>query len=334
VQWRRYLSEDDWTLLAQDARWETYDRGEIIVEQGSYAREILILTRGTARLEKESRGGRVSVIGELMPDDLYGEEAFAEGKPFPFGLVASGDEVEILMLELAHLKPLFLESPGLSERFHQYIAAVHAERSFAGLESEEPEATHPLGGADYPSSQHGEPEMPSSRGSSRKLAEEEQPSFERGHLYETRLQAALNKLNKAVKDAMTALTPYQLKEVLHCVQREKPKIAMVMMQAVAIAIERPQPTTWPDVVKLLKWSSLRQAMHQARPENVTGAELALLTRLVKRTQHMDFQGLRCFNLSIKWLDAFEGAARYNFEHARVIQSENAVWKHHSLSNVA
>ena len=37
------------TLLAQDARWETYDRGEIIVEQGSYAREILILTRGTVR---------------------------------------------------------------------------------------------------------------------------------------------------------------------------------------------------------------------------------------------------------------------------------------------
>ena len=67
---------------------------------------------------------------------------------------------------------------------------------------------------------------------------------------------------------------------------------------------------------------------------------------------MDMQGLRCFNLLIKWLTAFEGlprvqllhkllsccrctvsdwcmlpaAARYYFEHSRVIHSENAVWK--------
>ena len=46
-----------------------------------------------------------------------------------------------------------------------------------------------------------------------RLAEEEQPSFERGHLYETRLQAALNKLNKAVK-CVLRIIPHRISQHL------------------------------------------------------------------------------------------------------------------------
>ena len=99
-------------------------------------------------------------------------------------------------------------------------------------------------------------------------------------------------------------------QVLHCVQREKPRIAMSIAQAVptthhsahsrmlaliacpvlqvAIALHRPQPQNWPQVEKLLKWGGLRQAMQHAAPESIAGHELAMLTRLVKRMGHMDF----------------------------------------------
>jgi len=100
-----------------------------------------------------------------------------------------------------------------------------------------------------------------------------------------------------------------------------------MMQAVAIAIgHESSPTTWPDVIKMVKGSNLSAKMQRADPSRVVGADLAMLTRLMKRTKGMDFRGFRCFNLMIKWLDGIEGAARYHFEHSRVIKSENAVWK--------
>ena len=34
--------------LAADARWETYNHGEVIMEQGSTHREIIVVTRGQA----------------------------------------------------------------------------------------------------------------------------------------------------------------------------------------------------------------------------------------------------------------------------------------------
>ena len=129
-----------------------------------------------------------------------------------------------------------------------------------------------------------------------------------------------------LRKAMTALTPYQLKEVLHVIKREKPRVAMPLLQCVAIAVQQEQPQSWPEVERMLQQPNLRQRMKVADPTDVAGPELAMLTRLMKRMKNQDLQGLRCINLSIKWLDAFEAAARYYFEHSRLNHTDNAVRK--------
>jgi len=123
---------------------------------------------------------------------------------------------------------------------------------------------------------------------------------------------------------MAGITPYQMKEVLHCVEREKPAIAMALVQGIALAIHQPQPTTWPEVLRLLRSNKLRHQMAEVDPVTIEGTELATLTRLIRKTKGMDLQGLRCMNLCLKWLDGVEGAARYYFEHSQKIRSENAV----------
>ena len=86
------------TRLASDARWELFAEGDVILDQGCTTREIFVVTRGKVRassesvrwfftrirlssqaqLEEEAGGGLVRLVGELNPDDLYGEECFLE----------------------------------------------------------------------------------------------------------------------------------------------------------------------------------------------------------------------------------------------------------------
>jgi len=117
-------------------------------------------------------------------------------------------------------------------------------------------------------------------------------------------------------DAMFELvTPYQLKDLQSRVAREKPPIAMPLLQSLCIIIEYQTPQNWNDLNQLLmKPNALRKRMSRPREDQLEKTVLASLRRLVRRMQSLDFYQVRSINSVANWIEAYEKLASYRVDH--------------------
>jgi len=136
-----------------------------------------------------------------------------------------------------------------------------------------------------------------------------------GRHYERKMSKACRQLMHNVDAMFELVTPYQLKDLQSRVAREKPPIAMPLLQSLCIIIEYQTPQNWNDLNQLLmKPNALRKRMSRPREDQLEKTVLASLRRLVRRMQSLDFYQVRSINSVANWIEAYEKLASYRVDH--------------------
>lgn len=122
----RFLTEDDHKLLLESAQKLTYQKDDLIVEEGSRHQAIYIIEQGIVRVERAHMGNGVA-FARMGKGKVFGEMAFLENTGASANIVAE-DHLEVMVIEAPELYSLLTSVPGLSARFYQSIAITLSQR--------------------------------------------------------------------------------------------------------------------------------------------------------------------------------------------------------------
>jgi extracellular factor (EF) 3-hydroxypalmitic acid methyl ester biosynthesis protein len=120
------LTADDQRLLLEKARRAQFAKDDVILEEGSRRQALYFLRQGFARVER-AHLGRGIAVARMGPGEVFGEVSFLEDAGASASVVADED-VEVDILERAHLYSLLGSVPGLAARFYQALALVLSRR--------------------------------------------------------------------------------------------------------------------------------------------------------------------------------------------------------------
>ncbi len=121
-----YLTENDWSLIADRSRQVTFAKDESIIQQGNTVRTVFLLLRGKATIQSAKKVR----IAEIGPGEIAGEMSFLERVPASASVCAE-DEVEALAIDWKTLEDLFELFPHLASRFYRSLA-VNLSRRLRG----------------------------------------------------------------------------------------------------------------------------------------------------------------------------------------------------------
>ncbi|HVI10049.1 MAG TPA: cyclic nucleotide-binding domain-containing protein [Candidatus Binatia bacterium] len=119
----RYLSANDWTLVADKASYVRFKKGAVMVQKGAPNDGVLLLLKGTARVMVAPQS-KVRILG---PGEVCGEMSFLEDAPASASVIAE-EEIEALLLNRATLESLFELFPHLASRFYRSLATNLSRR--------------------------------------------------------------------------------------------------------------------------------------------------------------------------------------------------------------
>lgn len=112
-----YLTENDWSLIADRSRQVTFATGGVLIQQGHTTRTVFLLLGGKARIETAER----LKIAEIGPGEIAGEMSFLERMPASASVVAE-EPVEAFAIDWKVLEDLFELFPHLASRFYRSLA--------------------------------------------------------------------------------------------------------------------------------------------------------------------------------------------------------------------
>ncbi len=121
-----YLTENDWSLIADRSRRTSFAKGSSLIEQGHTARTVYLLLSGKAKIESASKG----TIAEIGTGEIAGEMSFLERVPASASVIAE-DQIEALAIDWKSLEDLFELFPHLASRFYRSLA-VNLSRRLRG----------------------------------------------------------------------------------------------------------------------------------------------------------------------------------------------------------
>ena len=131
----RYLTPNDWALIADKAAEATFRKGEALVQKGKQTDGVHLLLKGRARVKFPSQATS-RIIG---PGEICGEMSFLDDQPASADVVAE-EAVEAYHLDRATLQILFELYPHLASRFYRSLAASLSHRLRALIETLPPGA--------------------------------------------------------------------------------------------------------------------------------------------------------------------------------------------------
>lgn len=91
------------------ARWETREPGDVLVEEGQTAPQLVFIARGAASVEKGD-----TIVGVCGPGDFLGEMSFLTGRPAS-ATVRVANEIRCCVYDPATLKALTRKAPGIRQ---------------------------------------------------------------------------------------------------------------------------------------------------------------------------------------------------------------------------
>lgn len=113
--------------LAQVGKRRTYAPDEAIVREGSAGTALYIVLSGRVRVEQ---GGQA--VGELKPNDFFGELSLIEEKPRSASIVAA-EETECLLFPSWEFRALLDEHPQIAVPImYALIARLHRQERHGG----------------------------------------------------------------------------------------------------------------------------------------------------------------------------------------------------------
>ena len=122
----KFLTDDDQRLLFENAKWMSYEPGEIIVTEGTSVPAICVVRKGTVLIAVAHLGGRVP-LARLGPGEIFGEMSFVENETASASVIAHGD-VEIEMIDRANVDSLLGSMPSFAARFYHSLALILSRR--------------------------------------------------------------------------------------------------------------------------------------------------------------------------------------------------------------
>ena len=110
--------------MLKAARWQTREPGEVLVEEGEDAPQLVFIARGAASVEK---GG--VLVGVCGPGDFLGEMSFLTGKPAS-ATVRVANEVRCCVYDPGKLKLMARKSPAIRAALehsfnHNLVGKLH-----------------------------------------------------------------------------------------------------------------------------------------------------------------------------------------------------------------
>jgi CRP-like cAMP-binding protein len=118
-----FLTQNDWTLVADKANRIQFKKGDSLVQKGKRSNGIYLLLKGKARVQILSQPG-TRIIG---PGEICGEMSFLEDSAASVNVTAE-EEVEAYHLDSATLQSLFELFPHLGSRFYHSLATNLSRR--------------------------------------------------------------------------------------------------------------------------------------------------------------------------------------------------------------
>lgn len=112
-----YLTENDWSLIADRSRQVSFAPEESIISQGKSVRTVFLVLRGKAKVVTAAK----AKIAEIGPGEIAGEMSFLERVPASATVVAE-EGVEALAIDWKSLEDLFELFPHLASRFYRSLA--------------------------------------------------------------------------------------------------------------------------------------------------------------------------------------------------------------------
>ena len=122
----RYLTQNDWTLLAARAKQVRFSLGREIIIQGTPLVHFYIIRRGSAVVELSASDSKV-VLALLQEGDICGEMGFVQPGVASASVVAQTD-VDADQLSVHDLRQLTDTYQGLAVRLYHSLAAILAQR--------------------------------------------------------------------------------------------------------------------------------------------------------------------------------------------------------------
>src|SRR5436190_3126385 len=115
------LSEEEIDKLARASVKRIFAPGEAIVRRGQEGRSMFVVIRGNVKVQVPENNIQ-KVINRLTVNDFFGEMGLMTGEPRTATVVAE-DEVDVLEIRKAAIKPIFEVNPDLMSAVYEIIEA-------------------------------------------------------------------------------------------------------------------------------------------------------------------------------------------------------------------
>jgi|SRR5450432_1793613 CRP/FNR family cyclic AMP-dependent transcriptional regulator len=113
----RYLTANDWALIADKATRVRFKKGERILQAGKQPAGVYLILKGSAKVHIAA----ATSAPALGPGEVCGEMSFLEDARASASVVAE-DAVEAYLVDRATLQSLFELFPHLASRFYRSLA--------------------------------------------------------------------------------------------------------------------------------------------------------------------------------------------------------------------
>ncbi len=92
----------------------TFQKGDIVFEDGATGAEMFILHSGKVRLLKKTTGGEEKTLAVLGPGEFFGEMSLIDGSPRSTSAVAEDAGTGLIALDMTKFKYLIQQHPQFS----------------------------------------------------------------------------------------------------------------------------------------------------------------------------------------------------------------------------
>lgn len=122
----RYLNDEDGTRLLASARRLVFDRGHVILAEGSANQALFFVRSGRLAVEREHMAQRVR-IAHMYPGEQFGEMSLIDQSAASATVVAD-ERSEIDVVDGSEINRLIECVPGFEGRFYRSLALALSDR--------------------------------------------------------------------------------------------------------------------------------------------------------------------------------------------------------------
>jgi CRP/FNR family cyclic AMP-dependent transcriptional regulator len=110
----------------------SYQRNEVIFEEGNQGDEMFIIHRGSVRILKKTTGGEERSLSILGPGEFFGEMALIDNSPRSASAIAEEQDTQLIVLDKSKFTYMVQQLPDFSlaimRKLSQRLREINMQR--------------------------------------------------------------------------------------------------------------------------------------------------------------------------------------------------------------